>query len=389
MTDWVDIEAALQALGVKPQTLYAYVSRGLIETCPSPSHPRRRLYWADDIAELRERRTRSRARAAIATGSMAWGEPSLTTAISTVQRERLIYRGRDAASMAESGTIEEIASLLWESRGSVTFEATGSRAKSPFTALAQLARTSGPSVGRAKARLCRDAQDAIGAVALSCGVGNGAVPLHRRLARLWSLGEQEADVLRRTLVLLADHELNVSTFATRVVASSGASLSACLLAGACALSGPRHGNAPSALARLLDECRDRGVVRSVDAWLDRDGNLPGFGHPLYPSGDVRTRSLRHLLPRDALMEDVAAQVMAAAGQHPNVDFSLVAIARAYGLPAEAPFVLFLLGRSVGWAAHAMEQAARKDLIRPRARYVGPTPTELKAQGRAEHRATME
>jgi citrate synthase len=102
---------------------------------------------------------------------------------------------------------------------------------------------SGKPFGRGKERLCRDARTAIGHMAAACGIAPGATPVHLGLASLWSLGASDIELVRRALVLVADHELNASTFAARVAASTGAPIAACLLAGLSALSGPRHGGA--------------------------------------------------------------------------------------------------------------------------------------------------
>src|SRR5258708_6051556 len=105
MNGWIDRAAALETLGVKPQTLYAYVSRGRIGMRPDPADPRRSLYRADDIAALTSRRARSRRPAAIAASAISWGEPMIETAISTVHHGRLIYRGQDAVTLAEHATL--------------------------------------------------------------------------------------------------------------------------------------------------------------------------------------------------------------------------------------------------------------------------------------------
>ncbi len=102
--DWMTRERALNALGIKAQTLYAYVSRNRIRMRPDPSRPHHSLYLAQDIHALAERRARSRKPAAIAAGSMSWGEPSIVTGISTVDRGRLIYRGRDAVRLSDTAT---------------------------------------------------------------------------------------------------------------------------------------------------------------------------------------------------------------------------------------------------------------------------------------------
>src|SRR5687768_9791569 len=112
MPGWIGREAALEALGVQAQTLYAYVSRGRIAAVGDPADPRRSLYNADDVAALRDRQRAGRRRDAVAAGAIAWGEPVLETAISTVAHGRLLYRGRDAVRLAETASFESVAALL-------------------------------------------------------------------------------------------------------------------------------------------------------------------------------------------------------------------------------------------------------------------------------------
>ena len=191
------------------------------------------------------------------------------------------------------------------------------------------------------------------------------------------LGERRAtaDLIRRALVLLADHELNASTFAARVAASTGASLAASLLAGLGAQSGPYHGGAGAAVMALVDEARRSTPRIAVRDYFTRGQPLPGFGHPLYPDGDPRAVALLAELPGDRLMAELREAAAEASGAPPNIDFALAALTLAARLPDDAPFRLFAIGRSVGWAAHAMEQAATGHLIRPRARYQGLLPQE--------------
>jgi citrate synthase len=113
--------------------------------------------------------------------------------------------------------------------------------------------------------------------------------------------------------------------------------------------------------------------------LRRGESLPGFGHPLYPAGDPRAALLLGLAEASAsTAEWRLVRALRKAGSEllqdfPNLDFGLAALARTYGLPRHAPLVLFALGRTVGWIAHAIEQYATGELIRPRARYTGPAP----------------
>nr|MBW0149572.1 citrate synthase [Phenylobacterium sp.] len=112
MTDWIAAEEACARLNVRSQTLYAYASRGRLTARPDPADPRRSLYRAADVAVLAERKVRGRKAAAVAAGAIAWGEPVLDSAITTVIGGTLYYRGRNAAELAESQTLEAVARLL-------------------------------------------------------------------------------------------------------------------------------------------------------------------------------------------------------------------------------------------------------------------------------------
>lgn len=367
MSDWIDREAALALLGVRAQTLYAYASRGAVERRPDPHDPRKSLYRATDLRALASRAARGRRPTDIAAGAIAWGEPVIDTGISTIAHEQLVYRGIDAVAFSARATLEETAALLWDSAAPLVL--TAPTATDPWTALAELAQGRA-TLGRPAARLASDAAMAAGVVAAGFGAPGGGT-VHHRLARAWQVDAYGGEQLRRALVLLADHELNPSTFAVRVTAATGASLAACLLAGLAALSGPRHGGAGAALASLLAESERDGAEAAVGRWLGFASPLPGFGHPLYPEGDPRAAAILADCVPDAALTQLAAAVGDLTGARPNVDFALLALTRALALPADAPFRLFAIARSVGWAAHAIEQATSGGWIRPRARYIGP------------------
>ena len=370
MTEWLDRSAALATLGVRRETLYAYVSRGRIGARPDPEDPRRSLYRAADIAALVGRRARGRRHSAIAASAIAWGEPLITTSISTIHNGRLVYRGRDAVILAESATIEDVAGLLWE-QSDIAFPGSASGVSAdPFVALAGLVGKAPHSLGRSPKRLCADATTVIGALAVSLGARAKQAPVHEGLAAGWSVPAAGADLIRRALVLMADHELNTSTFAVRVAASTGASVAASLLAGLSALSGPRHGGAGQKTIELVADAKRLGAERAVERWLAREEPLPGFGHPLYPEGDPRARALLDRFAPKPILAAIHKAGMEATGHLPNADFALAALASTLRMPADAAFRLFALGRSVGWVAHAVEQAAARQLIRPRAAYAG-------------------
>jgi citrate synthase len=340
----------------------------LIERRADAADPRRSEYRGDDILALTKRRARGRRTASIAASAMAWGEPVIPTRISTVTHGQLIFRGRRATELADHATLEEVAALLWEQP--VAAFPIAHDGGDPFQALAALIAGARSMIGRAPAKLAQEASVAVAAIAGTFGAA-GDGPIHERLARGWSLDAAGTDLVRRALVLLADHELNPSTFAARIAASTGAPMTACVMAGLSTLSGPKHGGAGAALAALAAEAKANGVDMAVARWLAAGHGLPGFGHPLYPHGDPRAAALLPLVTLDPALVELRDAVVDATEALPNIDFALLAISVAADLPADAPFRLFATARGVGWAAHAIEQSASGAMIRPRARYQGP------------------
>ena len=387
---WLTAVQAIAALGIRPQTLYANVSRKRIRAKPDPQDPRRSLYHEGDVRKLARRRSGARRAEEVAAGAMEWGDPVLPSAVSTVADGRLWYRGQDAIGLAKSKTLEDVAAVLWgadsgpvseprpkgaaaaaRSSGVQLHRSFGQLAlKRAFAALASRASDDPPSYGRALSVLQMEARDVLATLADAMLGASREVCLHERLARTW--GRKEAgDILRRALVLLADHELNASTFATRVTVSTGASLSAGVLAGLATLTGPLHGGAAAGVRELMDRAVAQGAEVAVRACLAQGRPLGGFGHPLYPAGDPRARYLLEQLTLPREYVEVRDAVEEWVGERPNIDFALAALTKTYRLPEEAPLIVFAVARSVGWLAHALEQITAGHLIRPRARYVGP------------------
>ena len=383
--DWIAAEDARDRLGVRPQTLYAYVSRGRVQVRQDPRDPRRSLYRAADIAALTQRKSRSRKVSDVAAGAIAWGEPVLASEITTVAGGRLFYRGRDAIRLAQTETLESVARLLRGGHGAAL-----KRTERPappehpdmrtraYLALALRAGTDPPARGRQPLALAVEAATLLDVLtdAVAGDVGGG--PIHNRLALAWGLGPggPGADLIRRILVLVADHELNASAFAARVAASTGASLSASALAGLATLSGPRHGGATVAVRTFAAEATQLGPRAAIANRLVEDRALPGFGHQLYPDDDPRAAALLERVKAPPELQALRDAVQSVAGLAPNVDFALMAASQALRLPSDAPFALFLVARCAGWIAHAIEQGQADTLIRPRARYVGPEPEML-------------
>jgi citrate synthase len=181
------------------------------------------------------------------------------------------------------------------------------------------------------------------------------------------------------LILTLDHEVNVSSFTARVVASAGSNLYDVVNAAMCAFSGSRHGLASVRAEQFVRELELAETARSViHARLRSGEEIPGFGHQLYPGGDPRARLILQLLKEKfptefSKIEGKIEHSEHVLGKSVNLDTALAVVGRVLGLPAHAGFYLFALGRTAGWIAHAIEQRKSGALIRPRARYVGVVP----------------
>lgn len=221
--------------------------------------------------------------------------------------------------------------------------------------------TCGPDDGRDVGRLLSLTADA-------CLGAAHSGPIHARVAAHWGLDAAGSDLARRALVLLSEHELNPSTFAVRVCASTGASLPAALLAGMAALSGPSHGDA----ARLASTAISTALAGRTETFLteraDQDPYAFGFGHPLYPAGDPRGAHLLRHLPKEAPAVRAVRDLSKRLARPPNVDAGLAAVSHHLGWPPQAGATLFGIGRTAGWIAHAREQVRSGIPIRPRATY---------------------
>jgi citrate synthase len=390
---------AADRLGVTRATLYAYASRGQLRSEAIPGRPRERRYFRDDVQRLLDRKDARRDPAAAAARGLHWGGPVLESGITLIHDGRLYYRGRDALALAETATLEEAAIVLWaaeDSDRSRLFDqscALSQRqltrlracAKDPY-ALIQAALPVAARVDLASYDLRPTAVRLTGArivklLASIVAPRDAQPPLHRALQRGWAPGRAEVgDVIRAALVLCADHELNVSAFTARCAASAGASPYDVVSAAMATLRGYKHGGAGERVLALLAASETPRHARAqVAARLRRGEQVPGFGHPLYPNGDPRAVLLMRLA--ESTGHEAAGRAMRnlrKAGTEllhdlPNLDFGLAAITRAFRLPDQAPVLLFALGRTIGWIAHAIEEYASGHLIRPRARYTGPMP----------------
>lgn len=375
--DWLPAQAALDRLGVARQTLYAYVSRGLLRTQPDPTDPRRSLYDRHGIDTLLQRRKRARGRQAVAASTIDFGEPVLASRITRIAEGRLWYRGEDAIALAATASLEQAAALLWGAPGFPTLPATAApddHAGAPIArCLRAAAAMAGPGIwARNTTALHRDAGVLLRVIAAAAADAPVALPLHAALAAAWGSDRAGAELIRRALVLSADHELNASTFAVRVVASTGAALPCCVLAGLAALSGPLHGGQTERVRALVAEPGMMQEPRAaVAARLARGERIPGYGHRLYPDGDPRATALLAALDLAPAWTALNQAVLDLTGLPPTIDVALVALEQTLHLPTGAALAVFAVGRTTGWIAHALEQRQDGRLIRPRAVYAGP------------------
>ncbi|WDR01884.1 citrate/2-methylcitrate synthase [Devosia algicola] len=244
---------------------------------------------------------------------------------------------RTQLSLSQSVSLEAIAGLLWDCPHPVfrvpdAFEVPENRA--PLEVLADLAGTQLPTLGRNGAMLQTDATQTVGALAATlAGPSRPDLALHLRLADHWAR-PASADMVRRVLVLLAEHELNASTFAVRVTASTGASLAAAALAGLAALSGPLHGGAAAAMGDLTETAKRIGARKAIESFLQQGRPIPCVGHRLYPQGDVRAEALIEHFKLPAIHAELYEAIESIVGEQPNIDFALAALASAFDLPAE-------------------------------------------------------
>lgn len=379
MATWLTLDEARSQLGVRTQTIYAYVSRGKIGVSPDPAETRRSLYRAADVIALVRRKQRGRKRETLAADALFGGDPSIPTSISTFAKGLLYYRGKEVLALSETLTLEEAACLLWGTDSITRFPArtwqlpamAAGRSRA-FVALANATASGHSTQGRAIDILQQEAASLVGNMATAFGALDAEdMTMHMRLAQGWGQGYAVAQHLRKALILLADHELSSSAFSARVAASTGASLPACLLAGLATLTGPLHGDAPRSVQALFDEVERSGADRVADRYLSLAIPVPGFGHQVYLDGDPRAAALMHALDLSDEIGKFIDKVRSSTGLLPNIDAALAALVACYRLPDDAAFGLFAIARSVGMLAHGMEQLAVGMVVRPRGRYIGP------------------
>ena len=421
---WLSTAEAAARLGVKRETLYAYVSRGMLERRPA-ADGRSSTFAADQVEALAQRARR---------GGRARGlEVVVSTGLTLLTEDGLWFRGRDACHLARTVGFESVAEWLWSGRE----EALAVRPSWPAPA--------GPSAGPGAATEPGQAADPVDRCRVAVAVlaagdelrydlgeqavtaagrrmiaamvaslapppaavayggaaagssepaagpsepAGGPSPPDSVAGRLWQrLTSRPADgaavaALDAALVLLADHELAASTFAVRIAASVRADPYSVVSTGLGVVAGGLHGAASREVVALLDEVgRSDSAARVVGDRLRRGQRLAGIGHPVYVGADPRAETLLDLLDRVSVdphrrgvVDEVLAVVRARLPPPVNIDFALGALGYLTGMTADGGEAVFAVARTAGWLAHALEEYGEAPLrFRPRAVYTGPRP----------------
>ncbi|MGW5847942.1 citrate/2-methylcitrate synthase [Streptomyces sp. NPDC055254] len=397
----ISTREAARLLGVKPATVYAYVSRGQLTSRRDPVG-RGSSFDAAEVAALARR---SRRDAAAASGELA-----VRTALTLIESDRYYFRGVDAVALASRYRYEEVAEWLWTGTlpHGARFTAPAQPLAAARRAVAALPEHSGP-VDRLRVAVAAaavadplrfDLSEAAVLGSARCLVPTlvDALPLRgparaedlSTAGRLWPrLTAREPDpaslgALDLALGLLVDHDLAASTLAVRVAASARAHPYAAVSAGLGALEGPLHGAAGRLAHRMLVEVLERGGAAPVVAEYLRAGRrVPGLGHRLYEGEDPRARALFERLdalppagPALAAAREVTSVMARHGGLRANVDLALAVLTVSCGMEAEAGETVFAVARTAGWIAHALEEYQERPLrMRPNGEYHGPRPPQ--------------
>ncbi|MEN8652421.1 citrate synthase [Streptomyces sp. 21So2-11] len=392
---------AAERLGVKPETVYAYVSRGRLSSRPAPGG-RGSTLDAGEVDALARRTGRREPSTA--------ADPVFRTRLTLIEENRYYFRGVDAVELAGRYGYEEVAEWLWTGalRPGIRFTAPRETLEAARRTVAALPAHSGPLDRLRVAAVAAAATDplrfdlspeaVLGSARSLIPTLVGALPeaglpnrAGDRLAgqlwpRLTALPADDASlaVLDTALALLVDHDLAASTLAARVAASARAHPYAVISAGLGVLEGPLHGAASGLAHRMLAEVVQRGGAAPVIADHLRNGQrIPGLGHRLYTAEDPRAQALFALLeeipraaPALAAARDIVRTTARHTPLHANVDLALAVLSVSARMPAEAGETVFAVARTAGWIAHALEEYEERPLrMRPSGQYVGPRPPQ--------------
>jgi citrate synthase len=388
-------------LGVKPATLYAYVSRGLIKPVGKDGK-RQSLFRPADVEKLKARSRARKGRGAVAADALHWGDPVLDSSITKITSEGPVYRGYLALELADGDvSFERVCELIWSGvlpDGDLTWEQAGARWQGETTPLSggfsgvfvrmmEIGSRKAAALSGEDQRFDRQLEAARAlihgyALYFSYRYSNGRLhkPDHSVAGLLAVPANKNFQLARRlinrALVVCADHELTASTFVTRVAASTGSEVIPSVVSAFGAMSGRQHG---AHFAVIKDDLAR--LARLNPVLLRRElqsGELPaGFHHTLYPDGDPRSLPLLALFSEAGetseefrFMLQICEQVRKRGIRAPSIDMALLMLCSLLEIPEDFAAVLFGIGRLAGLFAHYQEQRMSGFMVRPRARYAG-------------------
>lgn len=405
---YLSAKEAATILDISVSTLYAYVSRGLIRSEQAGEGKRQRRYYAEDVEKLLARKAGRRNPETLAKDALHWGAPVMDSAITLIDGDKFYYRGQDVQTLARESTVEDVAALIWANDMSKShslfdldvhisaqkyetmllhMDMDGAELTLIQELLAFLPLAAADDMSAYDLRPSSVAVTGARIMRLIASMLAGDVPENSSLPIMLQRGlcpddENAVALLNAVLIVTADHELNASSFAARVVASAGSTPYAAVIAGLSALQGVKHGGHTERVEALFHEAHSLDNIREVmRARLRRGEHIPGFGHKLYTDADPRAEIILELLtehyadtPEFAFVRTVIDTAQDLIGEFPTIDTLLVAVSHILKLPRGSALALFALGRTIGWIGHAIEQYETNRLIRPRARYTGVHPT---------------
>jgi citrate synthase len=391
--DYLTTAQVARVLGVKTQTVYAYVSRGLL-TSAAVDGVRGSVFAVDEVDAL-TRRSAGRPPAGVV--------ERIRTQITLLDDDHLYYRGQDAAALSTIADYEAVGALLWQG------DPEWGRNMLSRRVVKQLRALSNPA-GR-RVDLIRMAIDVLGSrdtlrhqlthdvvTQKAAGIldtvvdclpvvsGQEAV-VSSLAARLWPrltsipANRSRIRLLNAALVLLADHDLTASTVAARVAASARGSIYSVVTAGLGALDGPLHGGASTRASRFLTDALD-DPAGALAVWSGPDQATPGFGHVVYRDLDPRAEALFELMATTTggnrtvirTIEELRGLARRTDAGFLNSDMALAAIAVRFDMSPDAAETIFAIARIAGWVAHAIEEYDEPRLrFRPQGVYVGVRP----------------
>lgn len=404
-SEFIDMEEACRLLGVKPATLYAYVSRGRLRSYKQ-SVGRGRLYRRADLLRLLD----------IYPDEGLEDLVALPSSITSLAAEGVRYRGFAVAELVEDASFEAVCLLLWDGERPEEPAVEALRRQiaavrpvrlppgvaatqpAPLTLLrlavdllaTQDRETEDPSAAATRRKAVRllgiypallsQIQGRILASPEPQVEESGLAA--RLLATAGPAAPERVRALEQAMIVLADHELNASTFTARAAVSTRSDLYAAVVAALAALKGPLHGGTFLGVSRLLSDVDSPGEAEAYVRQRRAEGLwLPGFGHSVYPAGDPRAllllrvteRALGADYPTLRVARAIEDAVVRNGGPSANADVFAGVLFQALGFAPELHPVLFAIARSAGWIAHILEQLEQNRLLRPRARYTGAAP----------------